>query len=157
MLFSLLYGTSNLVAEHYSRVFYEVYGPRMRTDLAISVFTKKMLVNEPIAVFGDGEQTHDFTYIDDIVWMNRRLLKTHHADGYAMNVGGGHQITVNGLIAHLREITGSASEVVHSDRQKGDAKHTRELVGYRLETTIKNGLKKFMGGIQNLHAACHSD
>lgn len=158
------YGVSKLAAEHYCRVFYEVYGlptvslryftvygPRMRPDLAISIFTKKMLANEPVTVFGDGEQTRDFTYIDDIVRVNRKLLETDAADGCAMNVGGGHRITVNDLIAHLREITGSASEVVYSDRQKGDAEHTladtslaEKLVGYRPEISILEGLGRFV-------------
>ena len=158
------YGVSKLAAEHYCRVFYEVYGlptvslryftvygPRMRPDLAISIFTRKMLANEPIMVYGDGEQTRDFTYIDDIVRVNRRLLETSTADGYAMNVGGGHRITVNDLIAHLREITGSASEVVYSDKQKGDAEHTladtslaEKLVGYRPEVSIRDGLGRFV-------------
>ncbi len=158
------YGVSKLAAEHYCRVFYEVYGlptvslryftvygPRMRPDLAISIFTGKMLANEPITVYGDGEQTRDFTYIDDIVRVNRRLLETSTADGYAMNVGGGHRITVNDLIAHLREITGSASEVVYSDKQKGDAEHTLadtslagKLVRYRPEVSIREGLGRFV-------------
>jgi len=158
------YGVSKLAAEHYCRVFYEVYGlptvslryftvygPRMRPDLAISIFTRKMLANEPITVYGDGEQTRDFTYIDDIVRVNRKLLETSAADGYAMNVGGGHRITVNDLIAHLREITGSASEVVYSDKQKGDAEHTLadtslagRLVGYRPEVSIRDGLGRFV-------------
>jgi UDP-glucose 4-epimerase len=158
------YGVSKLAAEHYCRVFYEVYGlptvslryftvygPRMRPDLAISIFTRKMLANEPITVFGDGEQTRDFTYIDDIVRVNRRLLETDAADGYVMNVGGGHRITMNDLIAHLREIIGSASEVVYADRQKGDAEHTLadvglagELVGYRPEVSIREGLGRFV-------------
>ncbi|WP_214019935.1 NAD-dependent epimerase/dehydratase family protein [Methanoculleus sp.] len=159
------YGVSKLAAEHYCRVFYEVYGlptvslryftvygPRMRPDLAISIFTRKMLANEPITVFGDGDQTRDFTYIDDIVRVNRRLLETDAADGRVMNVGGGHRITVNDLIAHLREITGSESEVVYSDRQKGDAEHTLadtslagKLVGYRPEVPIREGLGRFAG------------
>jgi UDP-glucose 4-epimerase len=158
------YGVSKLAAEHYCRVFYEVYGlptvslryftvygPRMRPDLAISIFTRKMLANEPIMVYGDGEQTRDFTYIDDIVQVNRRLLETSAADGYAMNVGGGHRITVNDLIAHLREITGSTSEVVYSDKQKGDAEHTLadtslagKLVRYRPEVSIREGLGRFV-------------
>jgi len=158
------YGVSKLAAEHYCRVFYEVYGlptvslryftvygPRMRPDLAISIFTRKMLANEPITVYGDGEQTRDFTYIDDIVRVNRKLLETSAADGHAMNVGGGHRITVNDLIAHLREITGSESEVVYSDKQKGDAEHTladvelaQELVGYRPEVSIRDGLGRFV-------------
>jgi len=154
------YGVSKLAAEHYCRVFYEiyglptvslryftVYGPRMRPDLAISIFIRKMSANDSITVFGDGEQTRDFTYIDDIVRVNLQLLDTDAADGYAMNVGGGHRITVNDLIAHLRKITGSMSEVVYSNKQKGDAEHTmadvgraRELVGYMPETTIEDGL-----------------
>jgi len=158
------YGVSKLAAEHYCRVFYEVYGlptvslryftvygPRMRPDLAISIFTRKMLANELITVFGDGEQTRDFTYIDDIVRVNRGLLETSAADGYAMNVGGGHRITVNDLIAYLREITGSVSEVVYSDKQRGDAEHTladtslaRELVDYRPEVSIREGLGRFV-------------
>lgn len=158
------YGVSKLAAEHYCRVFYEVYGlptvslryftvygPRMRPDLAISIFTRKMLANEPITVYGDGEQTRDFTYIDDIVRVNRKLLETSAADGYAMNVGGGHRITVNDLIAHLREITGSMSEVVYSDKQKGDAEHTLadtslagRLVGYRPEVSVEVGLAEFV-------------
>lgn len=164
------YGVSKLAAEQYCRVFYEVYGlpttslryftvygPRMRPDLAISIFTRKMLANEPITVFGDGEQTRDFTYIDDIVRVNRRLLETSDADGYAMNVGGCHRITVNDLIAHLRVITGSASEVVYSDKQKGDAEHTladtslaKELVGYRPVISIEGGLKMFEEWYQNM-------
>lgn len=157
------YGVSKLAAEHYCRVFYEVYGlptvslryftvygPRMRPDLAISIFTRKMHANEPIMIFGDGEQTRDFTYIDDIVRANLRLLDTDAADGYAMNVGGGQRITVNDLIAHLLKITGSASKVAYSDKQKGDAEHTmanvglaRELIGYMPETMIEDGLKLY--------------
>ena len=155
------YGVSKLAAEHYCRVFCEiyglptvslryftVYGPRMRPDLAISIFTSKMLANEHITVFGDGEQTRDFTYIDDIVRVNLQLLETDAADGYSMNVGGGQRITVNDLIAHLRKITGSTSDVVYSSKKKGDAEHTmadvglaRELVGYKPETTIEDSLR----------------
>ncbi len=158
------YGVSKLAAEHYCRVFYEVYGlptvslryftvygPRMRPDLAISIFTREMLANEPITVYGDGEQTRDFTYIDDIVRVNRRLLETSAADGYAMNVGGGHRITVNDLIDHLCEISRSTSEVVYSDKQKGDAEHTLadtslagELIGYKPEVSIREGLRRFV-------------
>ena len=158
------YGVSKLAAEHYCRVFYEVYGlptaslryftvygPRMRPDLAISIFTGRMLRNEPITVFGDGTQTRDFTYIDDIVKANLTLLNTDAADGRTMNVGGGHRIVLNDLISHLMEITGSSSEVIYSDRQRGDAEHTLadtglagELIGYSPEVSIKEGLGRFV-------------
>jgi len=157
------YGVSKLAAEHYCRVFYEVYGlptvslryftvygPRMRPDLAISIFTRKMLANEPITVFGDGEQTRDFTYIDDIVRANCELLRTSAADGHAMNIGGGHRITVNDLITHLRDITGSTSEVVYSGKQRGDAEHTladvslaRDLIDYVPEVSVREGLIRY--------------
>ncbi|WAI01194.1 SDR family oxidoreductase [Methanogenium organophilum] len=158
------YGVSKLAAEHYCRVFNEVYdlstvslryftvyGPRMRPDLAISIFTDRMLKNEPITIFGNGEQTRDFTYIDDIVKANLNLLKKSNADGCAMNIGGGNRITVNELLTYLRKITGSMSEVIYSDQQKGDAEHTladtgfaREHIGYVPEIDIENGLKKFV-------------
>ncbi|MCP1716117.1 UDP-glucose 4-epimerase [Methanocalculus alkaliphilus] len=123
----------------------------MRSDLAITISTSKMLTNDPFIVYRDGEKTRDFTYISDIVRVNLDPLKTNAADGNAMNVGGGHRITVNDLIGHLREITGSASEVVYSDKQKGDAEHTLagvglagELVGYRPGVGIAEGLGRFV-------------
>ena len=158
------YGVSKLAAEHYCRVFYEiyglptvslryftVYGPRMRPDLAISIFTGKMLKNEPITIFGDGEQTRDFTYIEDIVAMNMRLLDTNRADGAVMNIGSGNRISVNDLVEYLKEIIGSSSVVNYTDVQKGDAAHTladvgvaKELIGYEPSVKIGEGLERFV-------------
>jgi len=158
------YGVSKLAAEHYCRVFYEVYGlptvslryftvygPRMRPDLAISIFTKKMLENEPITVYGDGEQTRDFTYIDDIVKANKQLLRTCSADGVAMNIGGGNRISVNDLVDTLREIVRSESEIVYTDVQKGDAEHTlaniecaKRVISYEPSVSIRSGLNLFV-------------
>ena len=77
------YGVSKLMAEHYCRVFsdlyglssvvlryFTVYGPRMRPDLAIHIFTTRALKNEPLTIFGTGDRTRDFTYIDDIIDAN---------------------------------------------------------------------------------------
>lgn len=158
------YGVSKLAAEHYCRVFYEiyglpttslryftVYGPRMRPDLAISIFTKKMLSNEPITVFGDGGQTRDFTYIDDVVEANKRLLFNKKTNGNVLNIGGGNRISVNDLIENLRSITGSTSEVINAGKQKGDAENTlagidlgNKLIGYKPLFTINKGLNKFV-------------
>lgn len=158
------YGVSKLAAEHYCRVFYEVYGlpttslryftvygPRMRPDLAISIFTSKMLANEPITVFGDGEQTRDFTYIEDVVEANKRLLNNKATDGKVLNIGGGNRISVNDLIENLRSITGSISKVINASKQKGDAEDTladidvgNELIGYSSVFDIKKGLTMFV-------------
>ena len=158
------YGVSKLAAEHYCRVFYEVYGlpttslryftvygPRMRPDLAISIFTKKMLANEPITVFGNGEQTRDFTYIDDVVEANRRLLVKSSTDGKVMNIGSGNRISINDLIKSLKEITGSTSSLKYVEIQKGDAANTLadmsiayEFIRYKSTIAIKKGLEKFV-------------
>lgn len=158
------YGVSKLAAEHYCRVFYEiyglpttslryftVYGPRMRPDLAISIFTRRMLANEPITVFGDGEQTRDFTYIEDVVEANKRLLYNKITDGKILNIGGGNRISVNDLIEHLRSITSSTSEVIYTGKQKGDTEDTladvdlgNKLIGYKSLFDINRGLKKFV-------------
>ncbi len=159
------YGVSKLAAEHYCRVFYEVYGlpttslryftvygPRMRPDLAISIFTRKMLANETITVFGDGEQTRDFTYIDDVVEANKRLLHNKATDGMVLNIGGGNRISVNNLIENLRSIIGSTSEVINAVKQKGDTEDTladvdlgNKLIGYKPLFDINKGLNKFVG------------
>ncbi|MDQ1252221.1 MAG: UDP-glucose 4-epimerase [Euryarchaeota archaeon] len=163
------YGISKLAAEHYCRVFYEiyglpttslryftVYGPRMRPDLAISIFTRKMLANEPITVFGDGEQTRDFTYINDVVEANKKLLRNKITNGRILNIGGGNRISVNDLIENLRSITGSTSEVINAGKQKGDTEDTlacvdlgNKLIGYKPLFDINKGLNKFVDWFKN--------
>jgi UDP-glucose 4-epimerase len=163
------YGISKLAAEHYCRVFYEiyglpttslryftVYGPRMRPDLAISIFTRKMLANEPITVFGDGKQTRDFTYINDVVEANKRLIRNKKTNGRILNIGGGNRISVNDLIENLRSITGSTSEVINAGKQKGDTEDTlacvdlgNKLIGYKPLFDINKGLNKFVDWFRN--------
>ena len=158
------YGVSKLAAEHYCRVFYEVYGlpttslryftvygPRMRPDLAISIFTQKMLNNEPITIFGDGEKTRDFTYIDDVVDANKRLLDNTATDGKVLNIGSGNRISVNDLVENLSAIISAESEIKYTESQKGDAENTladtnlgKELIGYEPGYDIANGLEKIV-------------
>lgn len=158
------YGVSKLAAEHYCRVFCEVYwlptvslryftvyGPRMRPDLAISIFTEKMLKDMSITILGDGEQTRDFTYIEDVVAMNMRLLDANKADGKVMNIGSGNRISVNDLAKNVKEIIGSSYEINYAEAQGGDAKHTlanvglaKELIGYEPSVGIEEGLKRFI-------------
>jgi len=131
--------------------YFTVYGPRMRPDLAISIFTKKMLANEPITVYGDGEQTRDFTYIDDVVEANIKLLNCENTDGKVLNIGSGNRISVNDLIITLKDITKSKSAVEYTVSQKGDAENTlsdvsraQKLIQYEPSISIEKGLKKFV-------------
>jgi UDP-glucose 4-epimerase len=156
------YGVSKLAAEHYCRVFYEVYGlrttslryftvygPRMRPDLAISIFTRKALKNEPIEIFGTGEKTRDFTYISDVVHANMCALSK--GDGEIYNIGSGNRISVSELADKIIAITKSKSNVIHAQSQKGDAEHTlanvekaKNELGWSPRVGIDEGLTKYV-------------
>ncbi len=160
------YGVSKLVAEHYCRVFDElyglktcslryftVYGPRMRPDLAISIFTGLALKNKRITIFGDGEKTRDFTYIDDIVDANIIAMRTGEG---VYNIGGSHRISINDLAGKIIEITGSSSSITYANAVKGDAEHTfadtkkaeREL-GWRPQVSLGEGLQRYAAWVSN--------
>lgn len=158
------YGVSKLAAEQYCRVFYEVYGlpttslryftvygPRMRPDLAISIFTRKMLANEPITVFGDGEQTRDFTYIDDVVEANKKVMNAKSANGKVFNIASGNRISVNYLIQTLNNIINKKTKIIYKDYTVGDALHTlgdvslaNDCIGFKSLTNIKKGLDLYV-------------
>lgn len=158
------YGVSKLVAEHYCRVYTElygiptvslryftVYGPRMRPDLAIPIFTRALIKGESPTIFGNGEQTRDLTYIEDIVSANIMLMESDGADGETLNVGGGKRITVIQLYDHLKRLLESDVEPIYGEEIKGDAKHTlsniekaEKLIGYKPTTDIETGLEKFI-------------
>ena len=157
------YGVSKLAAEHYCRVFYEVYGlntvnlryftvygMRMRPDLAINIFTRKALKNEPLEIFGDGFASRDFTYIDDVTNLNMKCLYGNNINGESINVGTGERITIGQLALKIKTLCKSDSEIVYSNRKKGDMNHTladiskaKRLLGYEPTYTLDLGLKLF--------------
>jgi UDP-glucose 4-epimerase len=154
------YGVSKLAAEEYCRVFSElyglktislryftVYGPRMRPDLAISIFTQKALANEPITIFGDGTKTRDFTNIEDIVRAN--LIAMQKGEG-AYNIGGGHRVSIRTLAETIIETTESNSEIRYADAVKGDAEHTfadtkkaKSELGWIPKIDLEDGLRRY--------------
>jgi UDP-glucose 4-epimerase len=161
------YGVSKLAAEHYCRVFNEiyglkmtslryftVYGPKMRPDLAISIFTKKALNDEVIEIFGDGTYTRDFTYIDDVVEANMNVMTK--GDGGIFNIGGGNRIKISELAELIINITGSSSVVKFSETVKGDAMHTwasiekaKNELGWEPKTNIRDGIKKYIDYVKS--------
>ncbi|UCC93752.1 MAG: GDP-mannose 4,6-dehydratase [Thermoplasmata archaeon] len=159
------YGVSKLAAEHYCRVFTEVYGiptislryftvygPRMRPDLAVPRFSKRLMRGIPPVIFGDGEQTRDYTYIDDIVEANVRLLDPRvELKGQAMNIGSSRRISINDLVVVLRDLKGSEVDAEYQERAVGDARDTwaaideaRRLINYEPATTLEQGLNSFL-------------
>jgi len=155
------YGASKLVAEHYCQVFSELhdlkivslryftmFGPRMRPDLAINIYTGKALKNEPIEIFGDGEKTRDFTFIDNIIDANLQAMERGNG---VYNIDGGERISINRLAEMIVAILGSESKMIYSESVKGDAKHTwsdvneaRRDFGYEPEVGLNEGLRRYV-------------
>ena len=157
------YGASKLAAERYACTYHEVYGlstvvlryftvygPRMRPNMAISNFVSRCINGEPPIVYGDGNQTRDFTYVDDVLDANRALLETDVADGEAINVGSTDNIEIRTLAGEIRDQLAPELGLEYAERYDADAEHThadttkaRELLGYVPEHTIREGVAKF--------------
>lgn len=158
------YGVSKVSAEHYVRVYNEVYdlptvslryftvyGPRMRPNMAFTNFVSRCLHGESPVIFGDGNQTRDFTYVEDVVDANRRLLETNDADGEVVNIGSTGRITIDELARVIRNEIDPSIEIVYDDPREGDAEHTHsdvskayELLGYEPSVSIKEGARRFV-------------
>jgi len=130
------YGVSKLAAEHLCGLYYKnfgvpaislryftVYGPRQRPDMAFHRFLKAIMQGEEIVLYGDGEQTRDFTFIKDAVDANISAMEKGKAGGI-YNIGGGSQVSINYCIHRMEAITGKKAKVKILERQKGDVTHT---------------------------------
>jgi nucleoside-diphosphate-sugar epimerase len=156
------YGVTKLASEHlclaYARPgvaedisvatlrYFTVYGPRQRPDMAFRRFLQAAYAGEAITVFGDGEQTRDFTYVEDAVRANL-LAMTAPVQAEAINVGGGRRVTLNQMLELIGRSTGRRLRVERAPAQAGDARHTgadgtraEALLGYRPEVSIEDGL-----------------
>jgi UDP-glucose 4-epimerase len=131
------YGVTKLAGEHltllYGRNFglpvtalryFTVYGPRQRPDMAFHKFCKAMLAGDPIAVYGDGKQSRDFTFIRDAIEANVRAWK-NAAPQSVYNVGGGSQVEVLEAIAILERALETKAKIRHEPRPPGDPLRTR--------------------------------
>jgi len=130
------YGVSKLAAEHLCSLyhsnysvpsvslrFFTVYGPRQRPDMAFHKFLLAAHTGQPITLFGDGQQTRDFTYVDDIV---TALISaaTRGVLGRVYNIGGGTRVTVQQVLHMIERVTGKSLRIVDVGSQKGDMRHT---------------------------------
>jgi len=158
------YGVSKLATEQYARVYHEVYGlptvslryftvygPRMRPNMAMTNFVSRCLHGEPPVIYGTGEQTRDFTYVDDVRRVNEQLLADDSADGEIVNVGSTDTIDVRTLAAVIRDAIDPGLEIVHDDPREGDAEHTHadvskaaDLLGYEPTVDIREGVAAFI-------------
>ncbi len=155
------YGVTKLAAEHmvllYAKNFrlpavsvryFTVYGPRQRPDMAFSLFMQAMVDGDPIEVFGDGEQSREFTYVSDAV---EGTIKAATADvvGQVFNLGGGSRVTVNRVLTTLEDVSGIKAKRKTLPAAPGDPRHTgasinlaRERLGWEPRVTLREGLTK---------------
>ncbi len=154
------YGVTKLAAEHlvhlYGKAdglsvtslrFFTVYGPRQRPDMAFHRFLKAVRDSQPISLYGDGEQTRDFTFIDDLVEVLQASL-VQGRPGLVYNVGGGQRISVLKVLEAIADVTGREVRIDRQAGQKGDMRDTladttlaaRDL-GFVPKTPLATGLK----------------
>ena len=168
------YGVTKLAAEHLvdtyrhefdvrgtSLRYFTVYGPRQRPDMAFHKFVKAALENAPIGVYGDGHQSRDFTFIDDIVAANRAAMDRLVAGdrGGTYNLGGGSTVTVREVVDMLSEILGRDVEASFGETQPGDVRHTsadttraREALGFDPKVSLRDGLAREVEWLRGVYA-----
>lgn len=131
--------------------FFTVYGPGQRPDLAIQTFTRKMMQDMPIQLFGDGTTSRDYTYIDDIVRGIRRAMDYQSERFEVFNLGNDRPTSLLELVQQLEATLGKKAEVEWLPMQTGDVPATRadlqksrELLGYQPATSLEIGLKEYV-------------
>jgi nucleoside-diphosphate-sugar epimerase len=161
------YAVAKLVGEYYCQVFTRVYGletvslryfnvfgprqdPSSQYSGVVSRFISALLTGERPVIFGDGEQSRDFTYIDNVVAANLSAASAQGASGKVINVANGQQITLNELLAELKDLTGKPDVTAeYKDPRVGDVKHSladntlaREFLGYESKVGLREGLQR---------------
>lgn len=137
--------------------YFTVYGPRQRPDMAFHKFIRSTLAGEPIDVYGNGTQTRDFTYVDDIVTANL-LAARYGGNETVFNIGGGSRVALNVVLDLLNERLNGKLNVRFSDPVRGDVTHTfadidlaRRELGYAPATGIEDGLTREVEWVEHLY------
>jgi nucleoside-diphosphate-sugar epimerase len=155
-----------LTGEQYLRVFHELYGletltlryfnvfgPRQNAGSpysgVISLFATALLAGKRPFIYGDGGQTRDFTYVQNVVDANLRALRAPGARGQALNVATGRRISLRDLLAAMNRELGTAIAAKRGPARSGDIRHSqadigraRRLLGYRPKVDLREGLRE---------------
>ena len=160
------YALQKYIGEQYCRLFYELYGletvslryfnifgpkqdPNSIYSAVIPKFIAALLQGSPPIIFGDGEQSRDFTYIENVVQANLLAMSAEHLHGEAINIACAERTSLNQLVNLLRKILGSKLSPVYEEPRKGDVRHSladirkgKELLNYEPKVGVELGLKK---------------
>lgn len=160
------YAAAKLMGEYYCQVFnnvyqletlclryFNVFGPRQNPSSqysgVISRFVDALMSNKTPVIYGDGETSRDFTYIDNVVDANLKAAQTKKGIGQVMNVANGERITLNQLLETLKKITNQSDvQVEYKSERSGDVKHSQasnrravDYLGYEKKVDLEEGLR----------------
>jgi UDP-glucuronate 4-epimerase len=150
---------NELIANTYSHLYglhttglryFTVYGPWGRPDMAMFIFTKKILAGEPIQVFNNGKMKRDFTYIDDIIAGTRAAIEKNYKCK-VFNLGNHKSERLMDMIAFIEKELGKKAIIDFQPMQLGDVpesfadiNHTVQLLGFKPKTNIDKGIREFI-------------
>ncbi len=157
------YGVSKLAVEHLARIYhasfgvptvglryFTVYGPRQRPDMAFHRFLRRAMQDQPIPVYGGGQQTRDFTFVEDAVQATLAAMERGR-DGGVYNIGGGERTSLSRTLEILEEHLGRPIHRQFLDSQTGDVAHTsalttraRQDLGYAPRVGMQEGLGRMV-------------
>lgn len=167
------YALQKLTGERYCKLYYSLYGletvslryfnvfgpsqdPHSEYSAVIPKFILKIMAGEAITVYGDGEQSRDFTYVENVVAANFMALTSPSVAGQVCNIGCGERITLNRLIQLLEGILKTKAKVQYGPARAGDVLHSladinlaRRLLGYDPKVMIEEGLRRTIEAMRN--------
>jgi nucleoside-diphosphate-sugar epimerase len=171
------YGVSKYVGELYAQTFgrcyglenvclryFNIFGPRQDPDSpysgVLSRFSTAFLDSTPPVVFGDGEQTRDFTYVENAVQANLLACEAPSASGRTFNVGTGHAVSLNQVFQMLQKASGKTLETKYEPAREGDIRDSladirlaKEFLAYEPTVLFEEGLERTFAWYQSHHAA----
>lgn len=158
------YAVTKLVGEHYCRVFFDIYGletlslryfnvfgprqdPSSQYAAVIPKFIRAIKSGDRPIIYGDGEQSRDFTYVENVVMANILACEAPKTAGESVNIGCGERVSLNQLVDQLRDIFDREVEPVYVDPRPGDVKHSladitlaKSILGYEPRYSLREGL-----------------
>jgi nucleoside-diphosphate-sugar epimerase len=160
------YAVGKLVGEYYCSVFSTVYGletialryfnvfgphqdPASQYAAAIPAFVTAILRDQRPTIYGDGEQTRDFTYVDNVVQANLLAARAKETHGEVINVACGEAVTVNAIIGMINQLLGKSVKPLYAPARAGDVKHSladitaaKKLIGFQPVVLFREGLER---------------
>ena len=160
------YAISKYAGELYARIFHQIYGlstvslryfnvfgprqdPNSQYAAVIPIFINALMTGKPPVIFGDGEQSRDFTFVKNVVRANILAAQAEDPSGHVMNIACGQRITLNQLVQKLRGIINSHADPIYTSPRPGDIRHSLadiskadRLLNYKPTYAMEEGLQK---------------